>query len=68
MHRLLLILIVIRLFHKAIEQATNGSTLTLLRNAWDRHEMLLKKMEQENKEDDHRKKKDREVKDGEKEI
>ncbi|GJJ08456.1 hypothetical protein Clacol_002674 [Clathrus columnatus] len=56
-----------RLFHKAIEQATNGSTLTLLRNVWDRHEMLWKKIEQENKEDD-RKKKDREVKDGEKEM
>ncbi|KAF8526045.1 hypothetical protein BU17DRAFT_62575 [Hysterangium stoloniferum] len=45
-----------RLFWKACEVATNGSTLTLIRNAWDRHEMLWKKLDAEGKVDDRKKK------------
>jgi len=59
----------IRFIQKAFEQATNGSTLTLVRNAWDRHEMLWKKVEEENKVDERKKKGGgSEVKGGEREI
>ncbi|KAF8583832.1 hypothetical protein K439DRAFT_1661068 [Ramaria rubella] len=43
-----------RFFQRAYHQATNGATVTLVRNVWSRHETWLKEIE---KEDDNERKK-----------
>lgn len=45
-----------RFLQKAYEQATNGSTLTLVRNVWSRHETWFRKLEEERVAEERKKK------------